>query len=722
MIGQSHSLPTSSLLAPRSVAFVGVSAKGGAGTKMLNSLLRSGFGGKIWPVNANAAEIAGVPCVPNLDALPGTPDCIVISIPAESVLAVVEEAASIGIRAALIVSEGFADDGTAEGKTRQERLVAIAKASGMAIAGPNCMGIASLGHGFATTMADIPEKLGAGGISLVSQSGGLLNAVAELSANRGIGMNYLISIGNQAVLDLADYIDFLADDPKTSVIACIMEGAKDGRRFRAAVERASKIKPLVILKLGKSAAGQAATFAHTGTLAGKHEAYEALFCANGVASVMSLDELVETAALLATAPLPKGDRVCLLTVSGGATSLISDLAERAGVNFGRIDDETSRRVGEALGVSRHFGNPLDTVGMPRLRRDGAIEGVVGALLDNTEIDVIGLVLGMRMEGAENHDKLVGRMADMARTAGKPLLVLSFISNSLTGHWRGYASAPGLPLVEDVELGLRAIRHLTDYAAFRSSMPITESPPKIASVVGKTSTRGVLSEADSKEILGKAGLPVTREYLAATIAEAKTLAEKIGGPVALKVQSRDIPHKSDVGGVHLGATAEDAEIMSAKILKSARTACPEAAIDGILVQEMVEEGAEFIIGMTYDEQFGPLVVVGGGGVMVEVFKDASVGLAPLTRNQATEMVARLKVAVQLDGFRGAPPLDRDALIDCLVAFSNFVAATDGQFEAIDLNPVFVRSRGKGVKIADALIITRGPWEEYNEQTESHYAFS
>ncbi|WFU49057.1 acetate--CoA ligase family protein [Sinorhizobium terangae] len=722
MTGQIHSLPARSLLAPRSVAFVGVSAKGGAGNKMLNSALRSGFEGKIWPVNANAAEIAGVSCVPSLSALPAVPDCIVISVPAEGVLALVEEAAAIGVRAALVVSEGFADAGTPEGRERQERLAAIAKVSGMAVAGPNCMGIATLAHRFAATMADIPAKLDAGGISLVSQSGGLLNAVAELSANRGIGMNYLISIGNQAVLDLADYIDFLADDPKTSVIACIMEGAKDGRRFRAAVERASRIKPLVILKLGQSTAGQAATFAHTGTLAGRHEAYEALFRANGVAAVSSLDELVETAALLATAPLPAGNRVCLLTVSGGATSLIGDLGERAGVSFGRIDEETSRRVGEALGVSRDFGNPLDTVGMPRLRQEGAIEGVVGALLDSAEIDVIGLVLGMRLEGAENHDKLVARMAEIARTASKPLLVLSFISNSLTAHWRGYAMEHGLPLVEDVELGLRAIRHLTDYGAFRQNMSARREPPQARRASGDVSDGVVFSEAESKRILGRAGLPVTREYLAKTPKEAKALTERIGGRVALKIQSRDIPHKSDVGGVHLGATVDDAETMSQKILTNAKTACPEAAIDGILVQEMVGEGAEFIIGMTYDEQFGPLVVVGGGGVMVEVFKDASVGLAPLTRQQATEMVARLKISVRLDGFRGAPPLDREALIDCLVAFSNFVASTDGQLAAIDLNPVFVRTRGRGVKIADALIITTSLWEEDNEQTETHYAFN
>ena len=714
-----HSLPPAfsaiRLLKPRSLAFVGVSAKGGAGTKMLKSALRFGFDGPIWPVNPNAEEIAGVKCVPSLSALPETPDCIVISIPADGVLGVLEEAAAMGIPSALVVSEGFADTGTDEGRARQERLIAIARSSGMAVAGPNCMGIATFAHRSAATMADVPDRLVSGGVSLVSQSGGLLNAVAELAANRGVGMNYLISIGNQAVLDLADYIDFLADDPATKVIACVMEGAKDGRRFRAAVERATRKKPVVILKLGRSEAGQAATLAHTGTLAGRHEAYEALFQRSGASSVLSLDELVETAALLATAPLPAGNRVCLLTVSGGATSLISDLGERAGLSFPPISAETSRKLGEALGIERDFGNPVDTVGMPRLRREGAIDGVINALIEDPSIDVIGLVLGMRLDGADTHNQLVGRLAELAAKSSKPLMVLSFISNSLTGHWRDFGRTKGLPLVEDLELGLRSIRHLVDYAEHSRST----QPPARAAITAPAATLPpgtVLSEAASKKILASAGLPVTLEFLATTPAEAAVLAGKIDGRVALKVQSPDIPHKSDVGGVHLRATAADAEVHAARVLDNARRACPDALIEGVLVQEMVEEGAEFILGMTYDSQFGPLIVLGGGGVMVEIFKDAAVQLAPISRETAARMVASLKVSKQLDGFRGAPALDRDALIDCVVDFSNFVAATDGQYEAIDLNPVFVRSTGKGVKIADALIITMNPEEEFNESLE------
>ena len=322
-----------SLLRPRSLAFVGVSTRGGSGVKMMRSARTAGFEGSIWAVHPSAEEIDGIACYPAIAALPSPPDCVVVSVPAGSVLSVLEEAAKKGTRAALVVSEGFADAANDEGRARQEELAAFARKSGMAVAGPNCMGVASLAYHSAATMADIPDALTSGGLSLVSQSGGLLNAVAELCANRGVGLNFLVSIGNQAVVDLADYIEFLVDDPSTRVVAIIMEGVKDGARFRSAIERAAGRKPIVVLKLGRSSSGQAATLAHTGTLAGRHEAFAALFRQTGAALVDSIDELVETAALFETATPPKGEGVCMLTVSGGATSLIGDLGEKAGLTF-----------------------------------------------------------------------------------------------------------------------------------------------------------------------------------------------------------------------------------------------------------------------------------------------------------------------------------------------------------------------------------------------------
>jgi acetyltransferase len=701
------SLPVEALLRPRAIALIGVSPKGGAGANILKSGERFGFAVPTWPVNPRYDEIAGHRCYKSLHDLPQRPDCAVVCVPADAVLEVISEAAAASIPAAYVISEGFADAANDEGRARQARLVAIARNAKMALAGPNCMGIASLNYRFAATMADIPADALSGGISLVSQSGGLMNSFAELANNRGIGINYLISSGNEAALEMADYIEFLSGDPATAVIACIMEGAKDGRRFRTAIERASPRKPLIVLKLGRSAFGQRATLAHTGTLAGRHEAFAALFRQNGVALVDSIDSLLETAALLELAPLPKGDRVVMMTVSGGATSLIGDLGESVGLNFPPIDDVTNARIQKILGVERAFGNPLDTVGLPRLRRDGNISAVAGALIEDDGIDVIGLVLGMRADGWGSHQELVDRMAEAAQRAGKPLLVVSFMGNSLTRHWRGYAKAHGLPLVEDLERGLKAVRRLIDYAAFRRRV---RGPARgVASVsldLPAAAEGRVLTEAESKKILAAAGLPVTREQLARDPCEAVRIAAQISGPVALKIQSPDIPHKSDIGGVHLGArTASEVETAARRVLDNARRNCPGAAIDGILVQEMVGDGVECILGMIYDATFGPLVVCGAGGVHVEIFKDAAVLLPPVTAEDVRTALSSLKVSKLLDGFRGSAPSDVDALVDCCVRFGEFVAATDGAFAAIDLNPVFVCARGRGVRIADALIEPR-----------------
>jgi acyl-CoA synthetase (NDP forming) len=700
--------PVQALLRPRAIALVGVSPKGGAGARILESNGRFGHAVPTWPVNPNYREIAGHRCYGSFKELPEVPDCVVVSVPAEAVLDVIGAAAAAGIRAAFVISEGFADAATDAGRALQERLVCLAHESSLALAGPNCMGIASLHYRFAATMADVPSQATSGGISLVSQSGGLLNAFAELTGNRGIGVNYLISSGNEAGLEMADYIAELADDPATKVIACIMEGAKDGRRFRAVVEQAARRKPMVVLKLGRSAFGQQATLAHTGTLAGRHEAFVALFRQNGVALVDSIDALVETAALFDLAPLPQGDRVVMMTVSGGATSLIGDLGEAAGINFPPIREATNRRVQKILGVERAFGNPLDTVGLPRLRRDGNIAAVLQALLEDDGIDLIGLVLGMRADGWDSHQDLVDRLAEAARSARKPVLLVSFISNSLTRHWRHYSERNVLPLVEDLERGLRAVRHLVDYAAFRRRIaqgrPPTPGPIAWTDLAALPASR-TLTEAESKKILAKAGLPVTRELLARSPAEAVRMAAEIGGPVALKIQSSDIPHKSDIGGVHLGATTTaEVEIAARQVLDNAKRNCPQAAIDGVLVQEMVADGVELILGMTYDPQFGPLIVCGAGGVTVEVFKDTAVLLPPFERQHVIAALQSLKVMKLLDGFRGAPPRDIDALVECCQRFAAFVVATDGRFAAIDLNPVLVCARGHGVRIADALIET------------------
>ena len=697
----------SALFKPRSLAVVGASARGGPGTKMLQTLRAGGFDGGVFPVSRTAAEIEGFRCVASLDELPEIPDCLLVAVPAEAVLDVVEMGTRLGIPAALVVSEGFADSGTEEGRDRQRRLVEIAHAAGMAVAGPNSIGMASLNHFLVATITDVvPEIITKGSISFVSQSGGLMLAAAELCANRGIGLDKLVSIGNQAVIELADYVDFLAADPETRVIGLILEGVRNGRRFRAALERAARKKPVVVLKLGRSALGQAATLAHTGTLAGKDEAFVTLFRQCGAALVTTIDDLVETCALLDRVRVPAGNGVCMLTISGGATSLISDNGAAAGLFFAPLAPATNEALREIIGVDREFGNPVDTVGLPRLLNGDTLARTIATLDVDPSIDLIGLVIPMRLAGSPVQDRLIETLRCAAAAASTPVVAISFMSNSLNAHWRGYAQRHGLALMEDVGAAMRAVKNLVDYGAFLRGIISSDGAPILPAPLVEVSAGRGLTEAESKQILAKAGLPVTREFFARTGAEAAARAAELGPLVAVKIQSADIPHKSDVGGVELRVRPLDVEAAAKRVLASAARARPDAKIDGVLVQEMVEGGAEFILGMTYDEQFGPMIVLGAGGVQVELFQDAAVRLCPLGRKEVLDMLAELKISKLLAGFRGAAALDEEALIDCCLRFSDLVVQTDGQFAAIDINPVLVLPRGTGVRIADAMIVTNG----------------
>ncbi len=691
------------LLRPRSVAVVGASPRGSTGGRILGNVLGSGFRGAVYPVNPNYPEVRGKPCFPSIDGLPEVPDCVIVALPVSRVLAVIEEAAGAGVPSGIVVAEGFADGDTAAGRRRQQELQRLAGAAGMAVTGPCCMGVASLRYGFANSYFSIPEDLTPGGVSLVSQSGGLTNAVTELAASRNTGFNYIISSGNEAVVEMADYIEYLADDPETRVIACIMEGAKDGAKLRRVLASTGRKKPVVVLKLGRTESGQRATVAHTGTLAGQREAYEALFRETGVAQVDSLDELVETAGLFLHAPLPAGERVVFLTISGGATALISDVNAIAGLRCPALSAATNAKLGEILGVQdRPFNNPIDTVGMPRIEQGNNLTTVLDTLLNDDGIDLVGLALSTKRVHVPTQKKLLDQVAACARTTTKPLFVLSLVSNGLTADCRTFSAETAVPMLEDVTGGMKAVRKLVDHGVFRRRRkPVRMAADSVE--FHAPEGVGALTEHDSKRILARAGITVTREGLAETPEEAMERAADLGRPVALKVQSPDVPHKSDAGGVHLGAaTAEEVETAYLRITRNVKAAHPDARIDGVLVQEMVSDGLEVIVGMVHDAQFGPLVMVGLGGIYVEVFKDAAFRLPPLDEEDVREMLAELRGGVLLDGPRGGKPRDVDALVDCVVRFGDFVAHNAGRFTAVEMNPVMVRPQGLGVAVADALI--------------------
>jgi len=691
---------------PRSIAIVGASPKSRFGPNIINATRRFGFKGAIYPINPNYKKFEGLACYASLSALPKVPDCAIVILPAAAVCDVIEEAGRLGIKSAIVIAQGFSDISSPAGDARHAKLKEIAERYGMAITGPNCLGVVSYANSFCNCYADsIPPAHAAGGISIISQSGGMMLSAASYAAERGGGINYLISCGNQAVVELADYIDYLANDPATRVIAIIMEGARNGRQLRAAIERSAPKKPIVVLKLGRSSSGQRAALAHTGTLAGQDESYVAMFRQNGVAMAESLDGLMETAMLFELSKLPKGRRAAMFTISGGMMGLIADLGEAAGIEFPAFTAKTQRALGKALGVAdRSFNNPMDTTGWPKLNVPGNLDKCLDALLKEPGIDLIGL--GFRLQPADNQLRLLSELHARAKTSKKPIVFISTSSYTAIPFRAVKTDIPGLPILEDMELGQRAVARLMDYGIYRAGLK--KAPKKAASArplrLDLPTGRASLTEFESKKTLAGFGLPVTRERLATSAAEAARGARAIGFPVALKIQSPDVLHKTDAGGVALSvATAKDAEAAYRRILKNVKKAHPKAAIDGVLVQEMISGGTEMILGMNNDEQLGPVVMLGLGGVFVEIMKDVSLRYPPLNAGQVHEMLSELKGGRLLKGYRGAPAGDVAALVKAVVAFSKFVAATDGSLAAIDVNPLIVLPRGQGVRIADALIV-------------------
>ncbi len=688
---------------PTSIAVIGASEKASVAGRVFRNLLRSGFSGGLYPVHPGHAQVHDRTCYPDLAALPEVPDCVVLAMPHGGVLDVLIEAAAKGAPAAVVLAEGFADAGNDQGRARQRRLVEIAKAADMAILGPNCMGLTSLHYGFANSFANLPDGIEAGGVSVVSQSGGLLNAIVELGRNRRLGFNYLISSGNGAVTDIADMIDYLSDDIETRVICAMVEGVGDGRKFRRAVARATRAKPVIILKLGSTGPGARAVRAHTGVLAGSDAAFKAVCREAGVATVDSIDAMVETANLFSRLSLPKGDRTFLFSVSGGATVLSGDLGAAAGLEFPPLGDATNRALQKILEVDRPFHNPMDVVGAPRLAKGDNLTRCLDALMGDDGIDLVALVMVMQRDVSPSHQAMHDQARAAAKSASKPLVMMS----EVTWHWREAPDPDGLVIAETLGEGLRAVARLHDYARFRrDAKPVCEVARSGAVEVGELPARATLCEYESKLILARAGLAVTREGLATSAAAAVRIAKHIGYPVALKLQSPALPHKAEAGGVALGISSPT-ELRRAYRGMLARVSAshPTAEIDGVLVQEMVADGLEFILGMTYDVQFGPLVVCGTGGVLVELVNDTSVRFPPVSAAEAGHMLDELKGAKLLEGYGGAAPRDREALVAAIVTFAGFVDATDGKFAAIDINPLMVLGAGKGVKVADALIIQK-----------------
>ncbi|WP_076997302.1 acetate--CoA ligase family protein [Variovorax sp. KK3] len=692
-----HVDPIARLLKPRSVAVIGASADPTkTAGRPVSYLQKHGFTGAIYPVNPRATEIGGLKSYPDVASLPEAPDVGIVLLGAERAHEAVRALSERGTAAAIVLASGYTEVGE-EGARRQSQLMEAA--GSMRILGPNTIGLVNLTDGITLSATGALEMEGfeAGRIGVVSQSGGILGALLSRAAARGIGLSKLISTSNEVDLDLADFVDHLADDEATSVIALYMEGLRNPAKFRAAALKAArKGKPVVVFKVGRSEAGASAAVSHTGALAGADRMYDALFRELGVIRAQTFADLLDIPAALVTGRVLRGSRVAVLTSTGGAGTLVADSLGSAGFEAPAPDAETAAAL-RALQSGDHAvldRNPIDVTlaGLqPQLLR-----GAIRALLGSPSYDAVVVVVGS--SGLAMPDLMADAIHDSLPGSDKPLLAY------VSPHAPGIASllnqrgVPAFMAPESCTSALAAMRQQADWAEPVPGDPLPSSPEP------DDLPRGSLDEAQAKQLFTRFGVPCAREIVVVDAREAEAAARELGGAVVLKILSSEITHKSDVGGVAVNVTAD------AIGERLARMASDVEARTGVqprrfLVQEMVSGGVELILGFHRDP-LGSAILLGMGGVTAELLKDTALRMLPpegLTRAQALALVRELKTWPLLDGFRGRPVCDVDALADAIVAFSRMAAALGDRLVEAEINPIFVLPRGQGVRAADGVAV-------------------
>ena len=700
----------SPLLSPEAIAVVGASERhGSAGRLVLENLRNLEYQGAVYPVHPKYKEVLGFPCYPDLNSLPGPVDSVAVLLAAEKVLSTLETVVEVGAQAAWVLASGFAEAGP-EGRARQAELTRFAEETGLMVCGPNCIGVANLMDRVATYSVALSLATRAGGVSAVVQSGALCLGLANAAR---FGFRYLISSGNEAVLDNADYIGYLTNDPHTQVIIAFLEGIRSPQKFVAAAQAAAEVsKPILLVKVGRSETARRAVQAHTGSLAGSDAVCDAVFRRLGVMRLDTLDELVETAELFLTCPPPAGEGIGFLSLSGGQIGLVADLAQDLGLEFPAFSEEAQQALTEILPPYSPIANPLDAWGSGDLER--TYPACVKVVSREEDIHLLAVSRDTPPEVAPREVKqslAVAKAAvQAAQETGKPVLFFSNLSTGFQQEVKKVLDEGGVPYLQGTRETLRAIQAFMRYASFRRHMrePIAAGCPSPADLPDwrrkLQGLRGTLSEVEGRRLLAAYGIPGPREAVVATAEEAVEAAQCIGYPVILKILSPDIQHKTEIGGVRVGLEDEAAVVTAFReVMEAARRHHSQARLEGAVIQEMAPAGAvEVILGVLQDPDFGPVVVFGSGGVLVELLRDSSLRLPPLSHEEALKMIYETRGRRLLQGFRGRPPADIDALADALVRLSQLAVDLGDLVAALDINPLMVLPRGQGVRAVDALV--------------------
>lgn len=690
----------SKLLRPRAVAVVGASEKSGFGGDTCRNILENQADtSHVYPVNPKKETVFGKKCYPTLADLPEEIDLVILCTSQKTIVDFLKQAKAKGAGAAVVYASGYSEVGTAEGKAFEKELVDAAKALDMVVMGPNCAGYINFGDDI-FSFAFIGDYKGKkGNIGFVSQSG---QFCIDMMKSAEMKYSFAISAGNSAMVQMEDYLNFLIDDSNTKVIALYLEGVKNPHKFEACLQKAmEKKKPVVILKAGRSPKGQATAASHTGSMAGSDKTYDAVFEKFGVIRADDMQDLRSTASLLATLRvLPKKPAFSAMCLSGGETAVSADTGFLHGIEYPDFSEVTLKKLNDMLPDFATPRNPLDMTAALCYDADAFASGITTVMSDpSIEMGLVGLTISDKVT-VSNDIMFEGIRRAFEQIPDKPLAVMSFMEAARNKELVERFQNAGIPVLPTTKYGFRALQHLQDFI----SHDTIKREARLAIPEAHSANTWALSEYESKKLLADNGVPVDLGYIAKTKAEVKEYAEKIGYPLVMKVESNDILHKSDVGGVMLNIKSlEQAEEAYDKILANAVQHAPNAKINGILMQKMLKAGTEMIIGLNSDPQFGPMLLVGMGGVFVEVFKDAALYPVPLSHDEALHMLQSLKSFKLLNGYRGNPPADIEALTDMMVKISDFAYRKKDTLKELDMNPLFVYPKGEGVAIADALAV-------------------
>src|SRR6201991_616638 len=700
--------PLDSFFSPSSIALIGASRDlDKIPGRLLSMLRKNEYPGKLYPINPNYGDIDGLKCYKSIAEIGAPIDLAAVIIPARAGIGALEECAGVGVKNAVIISSGFAEEG-GDSAGMQDQIVAVAKRTGMRISGPNAEGFMSEVQKVAATFSPtvdvkpghVPLVATGKRIAVVAQSGGIGFAIKHRAKAIGVAISYCVSAGNECDLGAGEFLDYMVQDTSTDVVLLFIEGIRDVDKFLVAARRAAEIgKPVIVTKVGRSHAGFRAAASHTASMAGWSGAYDAVFAKYGFIVSNDLDEAVTIAAILTTNPLPKGDRVAVLTVSGGAGIWGADTGSMQGLKVPELSSSIQAEIKKLLPSYGAAGNPIDVTAQGV--NTGGLQKSIELLDVSDEVDAILVVLSLSSE-----TRMPFKQAELKPVIDAQNKPIVFYSYTLPSHFaRTELAASGAVVLSGLTHVGVAMRRMVEYAKFKLAPPV-ETAMSPAGDISAHLKSATLSEFDSKSLLRDAGIALPDEVLVTKRDELDAAIARIGFPLVMKIQSRDIPHKSEVGGVRVSiATKGEAFAAYLALLESAQRQRPEAEIQGVLVGPMAKKGVEIIVGTLQDATFGPMIMVGLGGITTELFRDVIYRPAPVSAAEAAAMLAELKAAPLLGGFRGAAKADATALSQLISQLSILAAQHAKEISEIEINPVLVHPEGQGVTIVDALVVRR-----------------